>query len=340
MPNHGEPQYGGDNAAIASMTGVVVIGRNEGDRLRRCLASEVRQAPLVVYVDSGSADDSVSLAKSLGAEIVELDPSMPFTAARARNEGFERLREMRPNLPYVQFVDGDCELCAGWLAKAAQFLCDHADVAAVSGRLREKYPENSVYNTLCDIEWDTPVGEAKACGGIAMFRTSTFERVQGFRVDLIAGEEPELCVRVRALGWRVWRVVDEMALHDSAMLRFGQWWKRSLRAGHAFAQGAALHGASPERHHVRESYSAWFWALGIPLVALVATALLGPAGLLVFAVYPIQVVRLALRGARSARENWLNAAFLVIGKLPEMLGQVRYFARRKFGRQSRLIEYK
>jgi GT2 family glycosyltransferase len=340
MPNQGEPQYVGDSAAIASMTGVVVIGRNEGDRLRRCLASEVRQAPLVVYVDSGSTDGSVSLAKSLGAEVVELDPSRPFTAARARNEGFKRLRDMRPELSFVQFVDGDCELCAGWLAKAAQFLGDHEDVAAVSGWLREKYPENSIYNTLCDIEWDTPVGEAKTCGGIAMFRASAFERVQGFRIDLIAGEEPELCVRVRALGWRVWRVVDEMALHDSAMLRFGQWWKRSLRAGHAFAQGAALHGASPERHNVRESYSAWFWALGIPIFALLATVLLGPVGLLTFAVYPIQVVRLALRGRRSARENWLNAAFLVIGKFPGMLGQLQYFARRKLGRPSRLIEYK
>jgi GT2 family glycosyltransferase len=329
-----------DNASIASMTGVVVIGRNEGDRLRRCLVSEVREAQLVVYVDSGSADGSVSLAKTLGAEVVELDPGTPFTAARARNEGFKRLRGMRATLAYVQFVDGDCELCAGWLAKAARFLSDHEDVAAVSGRLREKYPENSVYNTLCDIEWDTPLGEAKACGGIAMFRVDAFERVQGFRIDLIAGEEPELCVRLRALGWRVWRVADEMALHDSAMSRFGQWWKRSLRAGHAFAQGAGLHGASPERHYVRESRSAWFWALGVPVIAFVFSAFVGPIGLVTFAVYPLQVVRLALRGVRSTRENWLYAAFLVLGKFPEMLGQLQYFARLWLGRQSRLIEYK
>jgi GT2 family glycosyltransferase len=330
----------GDNDLIASTTGVVVIGRNEGDRLRRCLVSEVREAQLVVYVDSGSADDSVHLAKTLGAEVVELDPNMPFTAARARNEGFKRLRGMRTTLAYVQFVDGDCELRAGWLAKAAQFLSDHEDVAAVSGRLREKYPENSVYNTLCDIEWDTPLGEAKACGGIAMFRVDAFERVQGFRVDLIAGEEPELCVRLRAMGWRVWRIADEMALHDSAMSRFGQWWKRSVRAGHAFAQGAGLHGASPERHYVRESRSAWFWALGVPLSAFVCSAFVGPIGLVIFAVYPLQVVRLALRGVRSTRENWLHAVFLVIGKFPEMLGEVQYFARRRLGRQSRLIEYK
>jgi GT2 family glycosyltransferase len=321
-------------------TGVVVIGRNEGERLRKCLISVVQQAAVVIYVDSGSADNSVSATKNSGVEIVELDPSSPFTAARARNEGFRRLRELHPNLTYVQFVDGDCELCMGWLASAAKFLRDHEDVAVVSGRLREKYPAHSIYNTLCDIEWDTPpVGEVKACGGIAMIRVDAFERVQGFRIDLIAGEEPELCVRLRTLGWRIWRLGEEMALHDSAMSRFGQWWKRMRRSGYAFAQGAALHGAPPERHGVRESRSAWFWGLGIPLIALVSIVLIGPLGLVTFAVYPLQVVRLALRGARSKRENWWHALFLVIGKFPELLGQLQFFTRRP-GRQSRLIEHK
>ncbi len=340
MLNHEARECVGSNASFVSITGVVVIGRNEGRRLRRCLESEVREAEFVVYVDSGSSDGSVELAKSLGARIVELDPRTPFTAARARNEGFKRLREISASLTYVQFVDGDCELRAGWLAKGAQFLSDHEEVAAVSGRLREKFPEYSIYNTLCDIEWDTPVGEAKSCGGIAMFRACAFERTQGFRVDLIAGEEPELCVRVRALGWRVWHVADEMALHDSAMSRFGQWWKRSLRAGHAFAQGAGLHGASPERHYVREARSALFWALAVPLFAFVSVASIGPVGWVTFAVYPVQVVRLALRGVRCTRENWLSAGFLMLGKFPETLGQLQYFASRTLGRQPRLIEHK
>jgi GT2 family glycosyltransferase len=325
---------------IASTIGLVVIGRNEGDRLRRCLESGVREVPFVVYVDSGSVDDSVALARSFDVHTIELDPSTPFSAARARNEGVERLRRMKSNLIYVQFVDGDCELCAGWIARAAEFLRDHEDAAVVSGRLREKYPENSIYNTLCDMEWDVPAGEVKDCGGIAMMRASAFDRVQGFRVDLIAGEEPELCVRLRKQGWRIWRLSQDMALHDSAMSRFGQWWKREQRAGHAFAQGADLHGAPPERHYVRESRSALFWGLGVPLIVLALIASIGPLGLLAFAVYPLQVVRLAMRGTRSARENWLRAAFLVIGKFPETLGQLQFYARRTLGRQPRLIEYK
>ena len=229
---------------------------------------------------------------------------------------------------------------AGWRRRLV-FLGDHEDVAAVCGRLREKYPARSVYNLLCDIEWDTPVGEAKACGGIAMMRVDAFEGVQGFRAELIAGEEPELCVRLRASGWRIWRLDEEMALHDAAISRFGQWWKRTLRGGYAFAQGAVLHGAPPERHGVRESRSAWFWALGLPLFAFACTALIGSLGLLVFAVYPLQVLRLTLLGDRSLRENWWHAVFLVVGKFPELLGQAKYHLdRRAFGGRSRLIEYK
>jgi GT2 family glycosyltransferase len=330
----------GSSDGTTPQAGVVIIGRNEGERLRRCLVSGVREVPLVVYVDSGSVDDSVNLARSLGVEILELNPKWPFSAARARNEGFGRLKELDPNLSYVQFVDGDCELFGGWLASAEAFLSDHEDVAVVSGRLREKHPEGSIYNTLCDIEWERPIGETDACGGIAMMRVSAFEQVQGFRVDLIAGEEPELCVRLRAARWRIWRLSDDMALHDSAIVHFRQWWRRMQRGGYAYAQGADLHGALPERHFVRESRSVWFWGLGIPIAALVCTSLVGPFGFIILAVYPLQVVRLALRGNRSTRENWGRALFLVIGKFPEMLGQVQFFARRTFGRKSRLIEYK
>ncbi len=326
-------------ASVKCVTGVVVIGRNEGERLRRCLLSELCDAELVVYVDSGSEDGSVNLARSLGAEVVELDPVTPFTAGRARNEGYKRLRELRA-VTFVQFVDGDCEMRAGWLTKGREFLSEHEDVAAVAGRLREKHQKHSIYNTLCDIEWDAPIGEARSCGGTAMFRASAFERAGGFRRDLIAGEELELCIRLRALGWRVWRVGHEMAFHDSAMSRFGQWWKRSLRAGHAFAQGAGTRDAAGGRYYVRESRSALFWALGVPLLATVLFTLIGPVGLVTLAIYPIQVARLALRGARSTGANWLYAVFTMIGKFPEMLGELRYFVRRRLGREYRPIEYK
>lgn len=328
-----------DSAASATIA-VVVIGRNEGERLRRCLNSGVREAPRLLYVDSGSSDGSVALAKSLGVEALELDPGKPFSAARARNEGAARLRSALPQLRYLQFVDGDCELAGGWLATAAEFLELHTDAAVVSGRLREKSPEGSVFNMLSQFEWDLPSGEVKNCGGIAMMRASAFEQVRGFRTDLIAGEEPELCLRLARSGWRIWRLSQDMALHDSAMSRFTQWWKRELRAGHAFAQGVALHGASPERHYVREYRSTVLWGLLIPLATLALVWCFGAWGLLALLIYPLQVVRLGLRGTRTGRENWLRAVFLVIGKFPATLGLMRFHLRRALGQQPRLIDYK
>ncbi len=320
--------------------GVVVIGRNEGERLRQCFASLGAAALRVVYVDSGSTDASVAMARALGIEVVPLDLRLPFTAARARNAGFARLRELAPELACVQFVDGDCELADGWLAHAAAFLGAEARAAVVCGRLREKHPERSIYNLMCDIEWDAPAGETRACGGIAMMRAAAFEGVQGFRADMIAGEESELCLRLRAAGWRIWRLGAEMARHDAAMLRFGQWWTRSLRTGYSYALGAHLHGAPPERHRVRERRSALVWGLLLPAAACVLALAWSPWALLLLLAYPLQVARLAQSGGRSRRENWWRAAFLVLGKFPEMLGQARFLTARLRGGPARLIEHK
>ncbi|WP_033728055.1 glycosyltransferase family 2 protein [Pseudomonas parafulva] len=326
--------------SVTPELGVVVIGRNEGQRLARCLQSLAERTDSVVYVDSGSTDGSVALAQSLGVQVLALDLRIPFTAARARNEGFAALLRSVPGLHWVQFVDGDCEVAPRWLATAQAFLQQHADVAVVCGRRRERFARQTPYNLLCDMEWDTPVGEAKACGGDALMRVQAFDAVGGFRPGLIAGEEPELCVRLRAAGWKVWRLDAEMTLHDAAMTRFSQWWRRSQRAGFAYAEGAQLHGAPPERHWLQESRRAWLWGLGVPLVVVLACLALGAWGLLLLAVYPVQVVRLARRGQRTPKENWLQAVFLVIGKFPEMLGQLKFWRQRLLAGKSTLIEYK
>ena len=141
---------------MATVIGVVVIGRNEGQRLERCLRSLAQGADKVMYVDSGSTDGSLQLAANLGVEVLALDMSTPFTAARARNEGFAALQQLLPQMQLVQFVDGDCEVDASWLATAQAFLEQHPAVAVVCGRRRERFPQRSVYNLLCDLEWDTP----------------------------------------------------------------------------------------------------------------------------------------------------------------------------------------
>jgi GT2 family glycosyltransferase len=319
--------------------GVVVIGRNEGERLQRCLDSVKGVARLIVYVDSGSTDGSVTMAQHKGIDVVDLDLSTPFTAARARNAGFARLRALAPQVRYVQFVDGDCELFDGWIDAAKRFLDEHPDVACVCGRLRERFPERSVYQRLCDFEWDRPAGETDACGGIAMMRSEVFANAGGFREDLIAGEEPELCLRMRAAGARIWRIPDAMAWHDAAMLRFSQWWWRAVRGGYVYAEGMALHGSHPLAHYRRNLARIIVWSMAIP-VMIVSLALIDLRWLALVALYPLQVVRLARRGTASPSMNWLTATFYTLVKIPEGVGACKYWINRARRRRGRLIEYK
>jgi GT2 family glycosyltransferase len=316
----------------APRVALVLIGRNEGARLVAALASVPAGVGPVVYVDSGSTDGSVAAAEAAGANVVRLDMARPFTAARARNEGFAALAGEAPD--YVQFIDGDCTLDPGWIDTAVAFLQANPQAAVACGRRRERRPDASVWNWLCDVEWDTPPGRAKACGGDALVRAAAFAKVGGFDPTLIAGEEPELCVRLRAAGWEIWRLDAEMTLHDADMNRFGQWWKRMRRGGHAFAEGAALHGYPPERHFVRETRSALAWGLVLPAVAVVGGLVVGPSALLLLLAWPIQILRL------TPRLGLTRAFFLTLGKLPEALGVVEFWWGRVTGSRRGLIEYK
>ena len=329
--------------ATPERLGVVAIGRNEGERLQRCLRSLVGRAATIVYVDSGSDDGSVPFAHAIGALVVALDGSVPFTAARARNAGFERLLQAAPDVELVQFVDGDCEVVAGWLERAAAEL--HADqgLGVVCGRRRERNREASVYNRLCDMEWDTPIGRAEACGGDAMMRVAAFQQVGGYDPSLIAGEEPDLCLRLRRREWTILRVDAEMTLHDAAMTRFGQWWKRNLRSGHAYAEGAARHGHERERYWVRDVRSNWLWGVVLPGLALILAIPTLGISLLLLGAFPAQALRV-YRAARAravpADDARIEAAFCVLGKIPQALGQGLYWWKRLRGQGGALIEYK
>ncbi|WP_236518938.1 glycosyltransferase [Sandaracinus amylolyticus] len=329
--------------ARASDVGCVAIGRNEGDRLVRCLRSLAGRVAHVVYVDSASTDGSAARARELGADVVELDLSIPFTAARARNEGFARLREIAPELRYVQFVDGDCEVVEGWLETARARLEQDRSLAVVCGRRRERFKDASVWNRIIDVEWDTPVGEASACGGDAMMRIDAFVEVGGFDGSLIAGEEPELCVRLRRAGHRIERLDAEMTLHDAAMTHVSQWWKRTVRAGHAFAEGAALHGASEQRHWVQETRRIFFWGAVVPGIAVGAAVPTLGASLALLAAYPVSASRIYKSTRARGRSRADSAAYAVsvsVGRFAELQGALKYHLGRARGRRSGLIEYK
>ena len=334
------------DASPSFRVGAVVIGRNEGDRLIVCLRSLLAELPAtrVVYVDSGSSDASVANAADLGVVVHELDPARPFSAARARNEGFERLMASDREIEFVQFVDGDCEVLPGWLAESAHHLAAQRELAAVCGRTVERHREASVYNRLCDIEFDVPAGEAKATGGIFMIRAAAYRGVHGMREDVVAGEEPEMGLRLRREGWRIERLARPMVLHDSAMTRFSQWWRRAVRSGVGYALGAHLHGRSPDRFCVREVRRLWLWGLLLPLLALVlAWPTWGASVAAYLLLLVLQWTRIAVRSHRrglSPGDAAAYAASCVLAKFAGIVGVLRFRRDRWRGRATGIVEYK
>lgn len=324
--------------------GVVAIGRNEGERLRRCLRSIPSGVATVVYVDSGSTDESVAFARARGVEVVELDMAVPFTAARARNAGFDRLVTRHPELPFVQFVDGDCELVPGWLQAGVRALDTEPEVVAVWGRRRELHRAASVYNRLCDLEWgQTPPGETTVFGGDVLVRSAAVVAATGYNPSMIAGEDPEFALRLRRRGGRLLRLDVEMTAHDADMHELRQWWKRAVRCGYAYAQVSALHGSEPERFWARERSRAMTWGLAVPLaVPLLAVPSLG-ASLLLLSAYPLRALKLT---QRLVAQGWspsdaaLWSANCVAASVPEAVGVMRYALDRARGKKGAIIEYK
>ena len=334
--------------------GFVAIGRNEGERLKLCLASLRRESPRVVYVDSGSTDGSADFARSLGVEVVALDTSVTFTMSRARNAGWKSLLERWPETALVHFVDGDCELIEGWIPAAAEFLAAHPHAAAVCGRRRERFPQKSVFNRLCETEWNTPVGEAKSCGGDSLMRRDALAQAGGFNESLIAGEEPELCLRLRRAGWKIWRLDKDMTRHDANILRWSQWWRRNMRGGYGAADVAARTAADPslgEALFGAQVLSAQRWVRGIAcsLVAATAAAAAGylwagiAIAIAIGGALVLQMARIAL-GARRRCPDWRSAmeygVLTVLAKLPQFLGIRKYERDRRSSTEAKLIEYK
>lgn len=337
-----------ETANIAGRVGVVVIGRNEGERLRRCLAS-LAELPIRIYVDSASSDGSVAMARGLGVEVIELAEPPRLTAARGRNAGFAALAASHPQLEFVQFVDGDCEVQPGWIAAGVAALDADPGLALVFGRRRERFPDRSIYNALCDDEWNVPVGKARACGGDILCRVAPLKTIGGYDEDMIAGEDPDMSTRLRKAGWRLRRIPAEMTLHDAAILSFGQWWKRATRAGHAFAELSDRHPDVSDPPWRRRCRSIIAWGVAWPLLvagsigiaAVFDTGLLILPGLLLL-LWVAQVARITARCRRHLppRVAFASGFFIMVGKIAEGRGLLRYLRGRAGGPKAGLIEYK
>ena len=321
--------------------GVVAIGRNEGERLKRCLLSILSQEVPVVYVDSGSSDGSVAFAQAHGVPVVTLDMSIPFTAARGRNEGYAELISRFPDLEFVQFLDGDCALDPEWIAAAVAALNEDAHLGVVTGWRSELYPDASVYNAICDLEWHAPANPIEACGGDMAIRCEAFEAAGWFNEQVVAAEDDEFCIRVGQKGFSLLRFPLNMTYHDADMHSFGQWWKRAIRAGHGFAQVGDLHSgyfAAPRKRVL-------IFGAVLPIAAFIGIIVSKPLFWCVIALYVGSFVRTAYKQFKShssltRRQSLHHSVLMVISKFPNLIGFCQYYLRKMRGDAMQIIEYK
>jgi GT2 family glycosyltransferase len=323
----------------------VVIGRNEGERLSPSLSSVQAAGLSSVYVDSGSTDGSPALARGHGIPVVELDPSRPFSAARGRNEGLAEALQRWPDAAYVLFLDGDCVLDPGFPPAAISTFGDETDCAIVTGHLSERAPEASIYNRLCALEWRSPAGRIEnmnGLGGIMAVRIAAFQSVNGFNEVAIAGEEPDLGVRLGLAGFSIIKIDQAMATHDAQIMSFRQWWTRAVRGGHAIAHRFARHGHTRFRDGRRELVSDLFWGLALPTLVLLllwptrglSLLLLGGYALLGWRVY-----RHYRRNGYDSSDARLATRFILYSKFAHVIGIARYGWNRLRG-GFHIIEYK
>jgi GT2 family glycosyltransferase len=333
------------NLVTSPRMAAVVIGRNEGVRLEESLRSVQAAGLPLLYADSGSMDQSVALGRRLGVPVLSLDPALPFSAGRGRNEGLVEAIRHWPNIDYVLFLDGDCVLDPSFPAAACTCLDQHPLCAIVTGHLTERHPDASIYNRLCAIEWHSPAGQIhnmNALGGIMVVRISAFRRVGGFDLDAIAGEEPDLGVRLLEAGYSIIKIDRSMATHDAHIFTFRQWWTRAIRSGHALAHRYARHGQSSLRDGRREIFSTLLWGFGLPLVIVALLRATHWLSLSLIAAYVIlgwRVRQHYIRLGFAHRDAQLVAPFIICGKFAQVIGIVRY-GRNRLRRRFEIIEYK
>ncbi len=331
---------------ILAPIGCVVIGRNEAARLSAAVTSVLAYDGItVIYVDSGSTDDSVGIAAGLGVTTIELDPARPFTAARARNEGAAALLALNPAPALLMFLDGDCVLDRGFIGAAIAAMADEPCRAIVVGHLDESDPGNSAFKRLAALEWASEPGNISDfgnLGGIMLVRCTDFLAVGGFNPDIIAGEDSEFGVRMALAGRVITKIDAKMATHDVGITRFSQWWMRSVRAGHALAQRYVLHGHSPVRDCAREYRSTIVWGIALPVFIL--ASLLPSYGLSLvlggaYIVLAGRMFRYYRRRGGSPADAFLGAKFGLYSKFANGVGVIRYWINRA-RRQINIIDYK
>lgn len=200
--------------------------------IERALALPER--PEIVVVDNGSRDGTADAIERRGAP-VRLVRSRRNLGAAGRNLGLCATRR-----PFVAFSDDDVWWEPGALARAAEVLDAHAQVAIVTASVlvgSEARLDPTCRTMAASPLPSEPAGHALVgfLAGACIARRSAFLAAGGYEARLhIGGEEALLAWDLLAAGWRILYVPEVVAHHEPSALR------DSARRRHLLLRNAAL----------------------------------------------------------------------------------------------------
>lgn len=208
---------------------IVICCHNSAARLpqtlRHLAAQESPGAPWeVVLVDNASTDDT--RAAALLCWPVEHPVQLRVVSeprpglVHARERGFLEARH-----ELVSFVDDDNWLAPGWIARVAEIFTAHPEVGAAGGLidavsdspLPDWFETAKLLYAISHPEWpqgDITETRRTLCGAGITIRKKVWEQLKQSDVKLLlsgrkgsqltSGEDSELCLAIRLLGWRLW----------------------------------------------------------------------------------------------------------------------------------------
>lgn len=332
-----------DPTEAAGRVGIVVIGRNEALRLRRVLEAASAVGAAIVYVDSASSDDSVSIAESVGVDTVVLDDSIPMSAARARNVGAEHLAASWRSPELLLFIDGDCVLQPGFAELAVEALDADDSLGAVCGWRRESQPHRNVFHEIVDMEWKMgDVGIVDDFAGDVMMKRVAFLAAGRYDAAVMAAEDTEFSSRMRAAGYAIRRIDTISTLHDINMTSVRQWWRRNVRAGLGYGMVAEEH-RSTDQLFLGQVKRVALWGFAVPALAVVAL----PKTRIPAVLFATRIAVSSLRAARSVsaeraplRQRLLWGVSCTTSAVPAAVGLGQYVRKRLRSEAPTLVEYK
>ena len=321
---------------------IVIIGRNEGARLVKCIESAQNlEYPAdkmeIIYVDSLSSDGSADRVKKMGIEKVYVLKEEKTCAAMGRNLGLEHAKG-----DLILFLDGDTQISSDFLSAAVPHF-DNDEIAIVYGRRTEIHPE-SLYIRLCGSDWSQRIpGFTETSAGDVLMRSRVIREIGGYK-EIIAGEDPEMSNRVINGGYKILFLDKDMVRHDLGMHSFRQYWRHSVRSGFAYAVVADITKLRPiplwvdKNRKIRLQGLIYILA---PLLGATASVLLGtPLPFLIYLILGGLILgRSYVKNRKRGIKGTFNAVYTLHShflKIPLIIGQLTYLT----NKNKSLIEYK